>query len=295
MPTLETVQDTVKTELQTVLAGLKLEAEDLIIQVGKGWPGIEVFNALGKDALKVEVCVNPTNIFQNRTRWQSHAVERNEVTTAIVATLSGDVINPSDSVDLTLSLASGAVAVKENDAVGVPIQLGHDENGASAKAAAGDSLSDLAIKLRDAINSKTSLNPWVSATASGPVVTITNVTSDSSGLKVQAHTGNRATDLYEVARLARGIDICTFHNSPQARRVTGEVLESVIGKWQSNFGLVDANGYSLRVWWIGDRSTDKDVQKNIYRRDFSLLIEYGVTAEEELFSVLVPVSSYNKI
>lgn len=294
MPTLETILDTVKDNVSSSMSGLKLGDSDLTFLIGKGWPSKKMFDDASKSRLGVVVAVNPNPMVRNVTRWNPQCVQRTAVATALAASVSASVIEPGESVEVTLSLAPGETAIKENDAVGVPIHLGLFDEGATAKAVVGETLTTLAVKLRDAINARPVLNTWVTATAEGAVVTITNALGAGKGLKVEAHTGNIATDEYEYARRIRYVDICTWHYSPDARVVTGNKLETTIAQWEYEW-LTDSNGYSLRVESVGDRVSDKDVLSNLYRRDFCLSIEYGVTVQEQLWAILVASASYNAL
>lgn len=280
MPSIEDVLDLIKEKLVTATTGLKVGNTDIGFSIKKGWPSNITFDVQGKDPAPLcKMGIYPAEKFKRVNRYMPRTIKRVTTEPGVQAVLRDDnkVLLPGQSTTITLSVRSGQTAVKEKDAVGIPLRLGAQYQGVTVSAAANETLTTLATKLRNAINAEIFVKDWISATSSGPVVTITNLLS--SALRIDANYSNVGTDTKEVGRFERQISIATWNNSIEVRKVVGRSLEAEIASWDFFGGTkVDLVG---NPWW------DEDVQKNLYRCDFILLVEYGVTKDETVYPVLV--------
>ena len=204
----------------------------------------------------------------------------NEVTTqaGITSTVSRPLL--VDTVTVTLG---GTVVT--NDAVSVVLGKGQETETATASAGATDTPTTMATKLASAVNA--SLASWVSASASGAVVTLTNITS--SVLRVASNVGNVGSRYTEVGRLVRDVQIDVWAGSDVQRVVVARLVEQQLTYLDANFGvqgLSGTDGTWVRVRRMSDRFIDDDVNRGLYRWCFRATLEYGQTAEESLWAVL---------
>lgn len=204
----------------------------------------------------------------------------NEVATP--AGITSAVSEPLLSTTVTVTLGGTIVT---NDAVSVVLGNGQKVETATATASATDTPTTMATKLAAAVNA--SLASWVSAIASGVVVTLTNLTT--ALLRIASNVGNIATRYTEVGRLVRDVQIDVWAGSDAQRVAVARPVEQQLVYLDSHFGAQGLSGTDetwVRIRRMSDRFIDDDVNRGLYRWCFRGTLEYGQTAEETLWSVL---------
>ncbi len=210
----------------------------------------------------------------------------NEVTTQAGITSAVSLPLLVDTVTVTLG---GTVVA--NDAVSVVLGKGQEIETATASAGATDTPTTMATKLASAVN--TDLASWVSASASGSVVTLTNITS--SVLRVASNVGNVGSRYTEVGRVVRDAQIDVWAGSDAQRVAVARLVEGELVSLDSHFGAQGLSGSDetwVRIRRMSDRFIDDDVNRGLYRWCFRGTLEYGQTAEESLWSVLSFLPSF---
>ncbi len=210
----------------------------------------------------------------------------NEVTTQAGITSAVSLPLLVDTVTVTLG---GTIVT--NDAVSVVLGKGQEIETATASAGATDTPTTMATKLASAVN--TDLASWVSASASGSVVTLTNITA--SVLRVASNVGNVGSRYTEVGRVVRDAQIDVWAGSDAQRVAVARLVEGELVSLDSHFGAQGLSGSDetwVRIRRMSDRFIDDDVNRGLYRWCFRGTLEYGQTAEESLWSVLSFLPSF---
>lgn len=284
-----TVFEGLRSQLVTATTGLVDSGSTPIeTQIGIGWPGQANFNDLVANPQRCLVSVYDRKISHNVQKMMPHLIQTNAYSCGITATLNKTTLPPAGVATITLA---GSVGL--NDAVGLGIHLGREDFGATASAVGGETLTTLAVKLRDSINAVPN-NSVLSATAAGAVVTITNVSSGP--LRLGTAVGNVQDWYVEVARQQRQGQVIIWTTRGNVRKVVGGRIEEFLGALQADFGYQLSNPtQNVRVTLCGTMLVDTDVQSDIYRQDFGVWLEYGITRIDRAYSVLAGVGSYRNL
>jgi hypothetical protein len=304
MATLLTVESGIESMVLGATSGLISQAPDtsglpITVRAGIGWPSAK---ALQDNVRKGNNAgVNPTaliTIFDrglgtDTTRWLTNIVGQSSAQTNLTATLSANSIGPYGTVTLALG---GSVVT--GDAMGLvfrpPLTL-FDNFGVVPTAAAADTLTTLAAQCATLINSSADLGTniagsMISASASGPVVTLTSLQDCS--MHVAANTGNTGTQTTEIARRNRHFQIVVWTRTPDDRSVVADQIELAIAQSEANFGLTFPDGTLGRMTYYGDVQHDEATLSDTFRRDFLACVEYGITTTDTVYSVLAPILQY---
>ncbi len=219
------------------------------------------------------------NVAKDVTRWVPKTAVEPVVTAATVTvTLSNPFVDRSGTATLTFS-PSAAI----NDAFGLAVS-GAIYGGATYAATAAMTASAFAAAVASAI---TTALPEIGAVASGDVVTLTN--NSAGTLYLQATVGNQTSFLQEVHRTRREAQIIVAANTPNNRDLLADAIDETLATSEIDFGFTLADGTWVRVWNQGDISLDDNITHNVYRRDFVVGLEYGVTYQDLGYSVLAPL------
>lgn len=285
-----TVFEGFRTQLVTALTGMtNALSQPIVVEIGIGWPSQPKFAELSGDPTKCLVSIYDRKVSKPVRSFLPHQFAATINPTGITATLNKANLPPADTATITLAFAVGFSAVQLNDAVGLGVHMGKDDDGATASAVAGETLTTLAAKLRDAINANPTLNDWISATALGAVVTITNLTTKP--LRLGANTGNVNQGHVEVARQSRQAQVVIWTSTNDVRKRVGAKVEEFLGQLQADYGFALGNQH-VRVMLEGGLLNDENVKMDIYRQDFVFSLEYGITRIDQAWSVLVAIGSY---
>lgn len=252
------------------------------VTVAMGWPTETQLSNIANGSIQPIVSLFDRGPARNRTRW-------NKVTMTtfpppepgVVPVLNNTGLPIGGVVTLTLG---GTLLV--NDAVAVVFTLGSDQEGQVVVAGSTDTLSTLAASLASAVNANPAMNTWVTASATGPVVTFTSIAP--AGMKVGTGAANQGSETIEVRRWLRDIQVIVWTNDVTQRDTISDPIVNLLSVLSSNFGLQDPVSLQwVRVIANGDLYSDDPVLSNLYRRDIMTYAEYGETITDGLYPVLV--------
>lgn len=147
----------------------------------------------------------------------------------------------------------------------------------------------LAATLAAAINENPQVNANVSASASGQVVAIRNISS-STGYKLGSWVGNKGSAKQEAARTNRAIEIALFASTHEMRDTIAPVILNTIGKLQLS-GLTLRDETWARILYNHDMPSRSGRFQDLFGWQFVVDAEFGIDPPVELFPVLVP--AYN--
>lgn len=251
------------------------------IPVGIGWPPETQLADIARTKGR-RVSIFDRAASQNVTRWLQTeprsitVVDTHLTVTPALGSLSG----------VTSLVLGGSVTV--NDALALVVQ--HDVvTPGSVVVIAGptDTLNTMAAALASAINSDPTLSQWLSAVATGPQVDVTS----NGDYPFAARIANVANAKYETRRYNRQSFISVWAATPEDRELVSGVLESALGRLSTNFGAQTASGDWVRMFMTGDLYIDDPILRDLYRRDFYVSVEYGLTYTDLMYPVLVALCS----
>jgi hypothetical protein len=221
----------------------------------------------------------------NTTRWANNVVSQSITPTQLTGLLSAKSIKPNQSVSLTLG-----GSVTNND--GIAIVLSNPalfSVATTAIAGPGDTLNSLAAKL--ALNiSGSSAAPYITASVEGDVLTITN--DSHLGLGIGVNTGNIGSQVTEIGRRSRTLQIAIWTQTEDARQAVTDPIDIWIAQAETGNWPVLADGTFARVQLTNDYYLEDPVVNDVYRRDFHLSVEYSVTVVDQLYPILADVIAF---
>jgi hypothetical protein len=279
------VWNSLLSQLKTATTGLLVLGNSAPVQCQIDWPSVGAIQNIARGGVLVSLFDRGES--KVTTRWlKFRATPLNINPTGITTRLSMSLIPGTETATITL----GGI-VNANDAVSAVVQSGPTTLMAVAIATGADTPTTMATKLATAINEAETLNTWITASVSGSVVTIINNLAVT--LKAASNVGNTATRQVEVGRVKRDVQITVWTQIEEAREVIGDVIELLLYQLQTNFGVALADGTYARVVITGDHHSKDTALQDVYRRDFFIDVEYGVTYEEQAWAVLGIIPSYS--
>jgi len=266
----------------------------LNVQVGIDWPSTRVLQQAVKGGNAI-VAVFDRKLTRNTTRWIPTVIGET-LTPATLTTAASSSIPANGSGTITLG---GSVTV--GDAVSCVLINGAARPSGTAQQAvivsgfSTDTPATMAAKLAAAINADPVLATWVSATVSGPVVTVQSL---GPGLTMFSSTGNNGSAIIEIGRRLREIQIACWASTVEDRNLLASqidtllsTIEAMIGPYQAGLVLADGTSGYLKIG--SDYQLDDATLSDAYRHDFMLSVDHGVTTQDALYSVLAPIIQYN--
>jgi hypothetical protein len=245
--------------------------------VGIGWPTVTQLGILAQSPNGSVVSIYDRGVASNATRWHPDAILETNTSPGITTLISATTIDPSDFITITV----GGTVIS-NDAISFNAALGKVQNGWVAVATATDTAASMATKLAGMISS-----PWVTASAAGGVITITNISSGV--LVVGSFVANMGVRLIDAARLLRHIQVIIWTSNAANRDTVANAIVSQLVLTKRYFGTQAPNGEWARINYVGDLFQDEEVSKNVYRRDLLVQLEYSETYQSNVYPVLVPL------
>lgn len=270
--------------------GANVQGRPIKIQAAPGWPPENALQEVGR--IENHLCliaIYDRRISKDSTRWSPKTVGMQ--VTAAGLTSSVSVVSIAAGGSAVIALGG---TVKANDAVSCVLTntgpIPHAQAADVVSAVATDTPSTMATKLAAKINADSVISTWVSAIASGADVTITN----NSGhlLNIASYTGNNGVQVIELGRRLRQFQIAVWTRSEEEREAVGDPIESAIAGLQVNFGLLMPDGSSARVIYGSDHAFEDATLEDVLRRDFFLSVDYGITTQDYLYSVLAPIEQF---
>jgi hypothetical protein len=263
--------------MQQISADLKtiIGTQTPAVAIGIGWPPVETLQGVGQGDGNL-ITVFDRNPARDSTRWMPFYTGNMVVPDASITTVLGV---PQVAAGHTTTLTvTGTPSFANGDAASLNV------NGAGIVyiTVSNDTLNSFTAALAAAIN--TAFTGVVTASASANVITLTNVSSLSVNLT--SLTGAGGNILLEVERKARSVQVVVWANTMEQRETIAGLIESRFADLQSQFGYTFSDGTMARLTVHSDVNRDDNLLQNVYRRDFVIGLDYGVTVADKVYSVL---------
>ena len=296
MATLYGVLRAIQAQISAVTVGLISRSPDtpgqmLTVFTGIYWPSEKTLqdnvrkthpDTGGPTAL---ITIYDRGLAADATRWKPSTVSNTILPATMTVALSQTNIPALGSATLTFT---GPLSI--GDAVG--IVLGTQLLGLEAVvpiAVAGDTTTTMAAKAVALFMADPFLAAMATATAVGPVLTLTSL-SASTFTRVAVHVGNNGIRTRELGRRRRHFQIVIWARTPDDRSTVGDPIEALIAGLESDFGLTFADGTLGRMTFTGDTEHDQAVLSDTLRRDFMVVVDYGITVTDTTYSILAPIA-----
>lgn len=249
-----------------------------------GWPPVGVLQAIAKGGPSI-IAVYDRKLGKNTTRWNPHVISQTITTATLTSAVSPSRIAPGQTAHITLG-----GSVTSGDAVSaLATVVGGNTGAVVAIGTGGDTPSTMATKLRNLINSDSSMAGVLTATASGSVVTVTNV--GNVALALASYTGNGGTQVREIGRRDRPMQIVVWTQTEDLRNLIVSVISPAIQLQDIGFGPTLADNTLARLSYTTDYDIEDNTLEDVYRHDFMVTMDYAVTTTDLLYSVLAPVTT----
>lgn len=277
------------TAVNAVVQGLPaVGGGPLSVACALDWPPIKALqNAMSSgDAV---IAVFDRKLVRNTTRWKPITVGQSMTTAGLTTAISANSFNDTATITLGGTVIAG-------DAVSCVLSLGIENDGVVVNS--GTDPTNMATALAAAINAKAPMNTWVTASASGAVVTLaTTPLGGNLELKLISAAGNGGWSLMEVGRRERQFQIVIWAATLEDRDTIVGTIDTMLASMQAQIypyqaGLALADGTSGYVSTGSDYHLDDATLSDAYRHDFQLGVDYAVTTQDALYAVLAPILQY---
>lgn len=251
--------------------------------IGVGWPSENLLqNTIAKGVNSV-VSLFDLNAARDATRFLLFTANEIDNPTGIVSVVGGPLIPALGNATISLS-----GTVNQNDAVAAVIANGRLVGAATTTAGSGGATpTTMAAALAAAINADATLSQWVSASANGAAVDLTNLTERL--LSLASNVGNIGTRYQEVHRIVRMAQVDVWSPTAAARDTISRLVSGQLSYLDAHFGMTGGagtDGTYIRVRYLGDQLNDGEMLRDVYRQTFRVSLEYGETYQETIYSVL---------
>lgn len=296
MATLYGVLRAIEAQVTAVTQGLISNSVDttglpIDVEVGLYWPSakslqnnVRKANAIGGVGPSALITVYDRGIAADATRWLPTIVGQTVTPATITVTTSENFVQQLAAMTLTFA---GVPTI--GDAVGIVLSpTVFNPFAVVVSAVAGDTAATMAAKTAAALNANPDIAAMVTATVAGNVLTLTSLLA-SAYIPIQANVGNGGSQLTEIGRRKRHIQIVVWTRTPDDRVTVGDQIEAMIAGMEANFGLTFLDGTLGRVLFSGDVMHDEATLSDVMRRDFMVSVEYGINVTDTLYAVLAPI------
>lgn len=299
MATLYTVLTNLQQQVSAVTSGLISNSPDtfgqpLNVQVGLYWPSakslqnnVRPANGIGGVGPSSLVTIYDRGLAADSTRWLPATVGQTLTPATLTVVLSEAYVQQLASMTVTFG---GIPTV--GDAVGIVLQTGLGQAQAVVPiAVAGDTAASMAAKAVALLQANATIMSWLTASALGPVVTLTSLLTGPP-ISIVVNVGNGGVNLTEIGRRKRHFQIVCWTRTPDDRITVGDPIEALIAGLEANFGLTFPDGTMGRLTYSGDVMHDEATLSDVSRRDFLLCLDYGINVVDVTYSILAPISQY---
>lgn len=275
----------IEAMVKAALAPVIVNGVPLSYAAAIGWPAIKTLQNVAKSGPAI-VAIYDRKISKDSTRWSPYAFNQVVTVATLTTALSQSSVAPGGAATITLG---GTVTA--GDAVSaLAIQIGAATGAVVALGAATDTPATMATQLAALINSDPSMAGVLTATATGDVVTITNVATVA--LALGSYTGNGGTQQREIARRDQQMQVVLWARTVEIRNAMAAALAVAIAESVINFGPALPGGTQGRLSYVSDYDLEDDTLEDSYRHDFMVSVDYPVTVTDALFAVLAPVVTF---
>lgn len=250
-----------------------------------GYPSLGRLQQVAKTGVAA-VSIYDRKISKNSTRWMPYVFQQTLVAATLTTALHPNQIAPGATATITLG---GTVTA--GDAVSaLAVSVGGTTGAVVAIGTGADSPTTMATKLAGLINSDSSMAGVLTASATGTVVTVTNVSTVA--LQLGSFVGNGGTQQREIARRDLQVQIILWAQTVVQRNLMTQALAVAIAQAEINFGPVLSDATQGRLSYMSDYDLEDSTLSDVYRHDFIVSLDYPVTTTDALFTVLAPVLTY---
>jgi hypothetical protein len=310
MATLEQLLSAVQTQVSLVTTGLQMFDSNVAVMVGKYWPPVKTIQQNCKmKPPSALVSIYDHKLSHDSTRWIPNVTQLVVTTTKIVvspgqmylmpgqvgvftysgSTTPGDAVSLVTTTRFSMSQDPGDGTLTDTPSRAVVDVL-----------APSDGIFDISIDLANLVaEDSLGVGQWVSVVVSGNTLAVTNLLP--TVLNVSSNAGNGGVMSTEIARRKRAIQIVVWAPSPEIRTLVCDPIEVLIsqietfrglhGEFSAGLPLPDQQG--ARVLYMDDILFDDPILSDTYRRDLVFAVDYAITVQDQLFSVLAPITAYN--
>lgn len=299
MASLHQLLAAVQASVISVTQGLSMFDSPLTVETGLFWPPPNTLARFVK--LRPPTCgitIFDRKTTKDTTRWLPVVISQTAFATGIRTSLTTPVPVPSlGSAQVSVSGTStpgDAISLVVTDFTLISRTTGVASTPLSTAVVfsplPSSGPSDIVLGLAGRINADPTLSTIVQATASGPILTVTSL---GDSFTVASYAGNGGTEVTEVARRCRDVQITVWAPSQEIRDIVGDPIDSLIGQLEVFYGdfqsgLVLGDGSFARIMLVNDFLLDDPVKADLFRRDFIISADYPVTTQDALYSILAP-------
>lgn len=296
-------------QIRASTTGLRMVETPVEVHTALGWPPARTIQQVVKMRPPAAlVSVFDRKLSRDTTRWIPNTVQQMVTFSSVASSPPTQVVLPLGSTSIVLAgqpATGDAVSLVVYD---VGLQGSADPGDGSytatptaaavASAAPGDDSSALARRLAAGAAANATLAATVAVATFGPVVVVTSLVPRT--LVVSSYTGNGGVNTVEIGRRQRDVQLTVWSPSTEIRDMVGDRIEALVSQIEvfrgstGEFfsGLPLGDGTSGRVKMANDFLVDDGVLSDVYRRDMIVSVDYSVTVQDQLYSVLAPILSY---
>ena len=259
----------------------------LPVKVVRGWPVDAVLTPELKAGIGTVSVFSRAGLGRSTTRWASTILSRTPAPSTIIISPSRVSLPTMSSAAVTFSKMAAS-----GDAAALLVQNNRSLTAVSAALPVGGSSSAMASAVASAIQASLVASSWLSAASAGPVLNLTSKVSAAT-LMISGSTGSGGSQLREIGRRSRELQVTVWAPTPAARDAMGPIVEEALSAAEADFGLKLPDGSFGRLLTAGDFDIDQGALSGTYRREFLLAVDYPVTTCDALFSALaISAASY---
>ena len=295
MASLHSVEAAILAQINAATAGLFYNNIEIQVLAAIGWPPEKLLQNNVRGTTSV-ISVYDRKLSKNSTRWKPIVLSSTVIPSTLTNALLHSTVAPSGTTTITLGgsvTAGDAVSVVlTNNSLGfTPEGLEQNQAAQVVIGTASSTPTTIAAALASVITADPVMSLWVTASATGSVLTLTSKLSRGT-LVVQSNVGNGGTNTREIGRRERAFQVIVWSPTSDIRSLLVNAIETVIQQLELNFGLTFSDGTGGRLYYQNDFDLEDATLADTYRHDFLFCVDYPITEQDALFSVLAPIQAY---
>jgi hypothetical protein len=255
-----------------------------VLRSAVGWPPMPKLQAIPQSQ-DVLVSVFDRGVSLNTTRWPIIPASNDIASATGVSVVASANASPLLGGQTLVITCSGTPLV--NDTAVLQFGTGSGNVLGGYTAVGGDTLSTFVTAWTAAI--ATSLAGLATVTRIGSIISVTNTSAAQQYCTVNA--ANLATRNTEYNRLSRHIAVSFFCPTEIVRQAVTDPFESQLAQSRNGYGFQLANTEWVRLMYERDIYIEDQQLQGVFRRDFFMECEYGITGLAIVYPVLGTTST----
>ena len=251
------------------------------VVVGSEWPETERLQNVGRDNVQEIAIIHKFAHFVSGNMRFVHSVTN--YPSGIKSMVSDFSLPSLGATSIILSYADQSNAPNVGDLVSCVLSNGDFNDSATYVAVAGDTLAMVASGLAAAINAQF---VGIIATASGPVVTVTNGAID--GYNVATNTGSTTTVKTATKWAVRSMQVNAWTGDLKTKSQIQQVIEDLFNSVDDMQGFFLPSGEHVEFHMMDARPDDGDVDKDVYTDLYLFQIKNMVDVSDQQFAIVAP-------